>query len=88
MILVVERELAAASRLKAMIEFFDSPRVVTAQPDNWRCEIDRDFRSGRRLDAVFLGTDLEDAEINEVLEAVGQIDPNVSIVLMDEGGSS
>jgi len=85
MILVVEREMAAASRLKAMIEFFDSPRVVTAQPDSWRREIDRDAASGRRLDAVFLGTDLEDSEIDEVLEAVGQIDPNVSIVLMDEG---
>ena len=88
MILVVEREAAAASRLKAMIEFFDSPRVVIAEPETWRREIDRDAVSGRRLDAVFLGTDLEDSEIDEVLEAVGQIDPNVSIVLMDEGDSS
>ncbi|MEO1244420.1 MAG: hypothetical protein AAFX56_01955 [Pseudomonadota bacterium] len=84
MILVVDRESGAASRLKSMIEFFDSPRVVTAAPEDWRRRLEIDQHGRQRLDAVFLGTKLKESEIDEVVGGVGRIDPNVSIVLLAE----
>lgn len=79
MILVVDRKEAVAARLKSMIEFMDTPEVVTAAPADWQSRID-----GARLDAVFLGPDLGDSEISEVVDGVGRIDPNASIVIVDK----
>ena len=79
MILVVDTEAAVAERLKSMIEFMDTPAVVTAMPDDWRQQAE-----GERLDAVFLGPDLADREVAEVVDGVGEIDPNASIVIVDK----
>ncbi len=79
MILVVDSQEQVAARLKSMIEFMDTPEVVTAEPRDWKARIE-----GARLDAVFLGPDLADGEISEVVAGVGDIDPNASIVIVDK----
>ncbi len=83
MILVLDNNTAAASRLKSMIEFMDAPPVVTATPASWRSSIDEAAADEQRLDAVFLGATLSDAEITAVVDGVGEIDPNASIVIVD-----
>ena len=78
MILVVDSKAAVAERLKSMIEFMDTPAVVTAAPGDWREQAE-----GERLDAVFIGPDLGDTDIADVVNGVGEIDPNASIVIVD-----
>ncbi len=78
MILVIGSETGAATRLKSMIEFMDSPRVVTASPSDWRTSVGEE-----RLDAVFIGNDVADGDIDAMLDELEHIDPNVSIVMID-----
>ena len=79
MILVVDTKAAVAERLKSMIEFMDTPAVVTAGPGEWRA-----CAEGERLDAVFLGPDLGDEQVQDVFDGVSEIDPNASIVIVDK----
>lgn len=81
-ILVVNHGDSAARNLKELLEFMDTPRVQVANPDNWRESLGE-----RRLQAVFIGPDLVDAEIDTLLAAVGEMDPNVSIVLLNEAAT-
>lgn len=77
MILVINRTESDASRLKELIEFMDSPSVCVAAPDEWRQRL-----GGHRLEALFVGSELSDTEVSTLLEGVGQLDPNVPIVMM------
>lgn len=79
MILVVDTKATVAERLKSMIEFMDTPAVVTAAPADWR-----ERTAGERLDAVFLGPDLGENDVADVVDGVGEIDPNASIVIVDK----
>ena len=79
MILVVDDRAERADRLKAMIEFMDAPNVVAANTDSWQA-----CAEGERLDAVFLGGGLDDPAVAGVLDAIADLDPNVSVVLLDE----
>ena len=79
MILVVDDRPDRADRLKAMIEFMDAPNVVAASTDSWRA-----CAEGERLDAVFLGGCLDEPAVTGVLDAIAAMDPNVSVVLLDE----
>ena len=78
MILVIDSEQAAATKLKSMIEFMDSPRVITAAPGDWQSSL-----GDERLDAVFIGSDVADGDVDAMLHELEHIDPNVSIVMID-----
>ena len=57
----------------------DSPVVETATPSRWREQL-----GAHRLEALFVGPDLDDGEVNQLLDDVGHLDPNVPIVLVGE----
>lgn len=76
-ILVVNHLQAEAENLKELIEFMDRPHVCTATPEAWR-EVLGDLR----LDAVFVGPDVSDDEIDGLLTDIGEFDANVPIVLL------
>ncbi len=80
MILVVSRTESAGRELKELIEFMDTPRVGIAAPGEWR-----DKLGNCKLEALFVGSDLSDEEIDELLGDIGQLDPNVPIVMMNDG---
>lgn len=82
-ILVVNRDPAAARNLKELIEFMDTPRVRTAAPGAWQKRLGR-----RRLDALFIGPDVSDDEVREVLGDVKRLDPDVPIVVLHESSGS
>ena len=65
-------------QLKELIEFMDEPEVCVAAPDNWLSRV-----GNHRLAAVFLGNDLPEEDVNRLIQDVGELDPNVPIVLVD-----
>jgi hypothetical protein len=79
-ILVVNRTGVEAENLKELIEFMDTPNVRTAGPGGWRRAL-----GDRRLEALFVGPDLSADEINALLADIGDFDPNVLIVMMNDG---
>ncbi|MDX1498764.1 MAG: hypothetical protein R3176_02630 [Woeseiaceae bacterium] len=81
LILVIDRESESAENLKGLIEFMDAPLVRTAGPDDWQEAV-----GGDRLQALFIGPDLDDAEVERLVAAVGRIDPNVAIVMVKGEG--
>ncbi len=79
LIVVVNRAEAAAENLKELIEFMDAPNVCTATPAEWR------RRAGdARIEAVFVGPDLSDRDIRKVVDDVGELDPNIPIVVITD----
>ena len=80
MILVVNRGPAAAANLKELIEFMDAPHVSTATPKEWRRELGEN-----RLEAVFIGPDLNDKDIHSLVDDIGKLDPNIPIVMITDG---
>jgi DNA-binding NtrC family response regulator len=78
-ILVVDPSRAVAEHVKELIEFMDSPRVVTALPDDWQARL-----GDNRLEALFVGPDLSDTDVRKLLSDLAQFDPNVPVVMMSE----
>ena len=79
LIMVVNRGEAEADRLRQLIEFMDSPAVTTSSPCRWRERL-----GDHRLEALFVGPDLSDKDIDALLTDIGEYDPNVPIVLVGE----
>jgi len=79
MIMVVNRTASAAENLKELIEFMDAPHVCTATPTGWREEV-----GDHRLEAVFIGPDLDDKDIHALVDDIGQMDPNIPIVMITD----
>ena len=79
MIMVVNRVPSAAENLKELIEFMDAPNVCTATPRRWRREVE-----GHRLEAVFIGPDLDDDDIHSLVDGIGELDPNIPIVMITD----
>ncbi|MCP5093288.1 MAG: hypothetical protein GY949_20455 [Gammaproteobacteria bacterium] len=79
MIMVVNRPGAAAENLRELIEFMDAPHVCTATPGEWRQQI-----GDNRLEAVFVGPDLSDKDIRSLLSDIGDLDPNIPIVMISD----
>ncbi len=77
LILVVNKADAQAENLKSLIEFMDSPEVLTAGPGDWRERLGENT-----LEALFVGADLSPTDIEALLSDVGSIDPNVPIVML------
>ena len=80
MIMVVNRGELAADNLKELIEFMDAPHVCTATPKGWQEQV-----GDSRLEAVFMGPDLSDRDIRSVVTEIGELDPNIPIVVITEG---
>ena len=78
-ILVVNRSESAARNLKDLIEFMDTPPVLIAAPEDWRKRLGE-----QRLDALFVGPDMSDTEVTALLTDIGEMDPNIPIVMMNE----
>jgi len=78
-ILVVNHGRAQAQSLKQLIEFMDTPDVRTATPGQWR-----DCLGNAPLDALFVGVDLSDDDVRELLDDVSAENPDVPIVMMHE----
>lgn len=83
LIMVVNHGQQDADNLRQLIEFMDEPEVRTATPDNWRAVIGE-----RRLGAVFVGADLSDDEVRQMLSDIGDLDPNVPIVMLQGAAAS
>jgi len=79
-ILVVNRTKVEAEKLKELIEFMDSPNVRTTEPGNWRRTL-----GDHRLEALFVGPNLSTDEVSGLLADIGEFDPNVPIVMMNDG---
>lgn len=80
--MVVNRAGTAADNLKELIEFMDAPDVRTSTPAEWRQQI-----GDSRLEAVFIGPDLSDKDIRKLVDDIGQLDPNIPIVMISEDQS-
>lgn len=76
-IIVINRTISDAENLKELIEFMDEPDVHTSTPGEWQSCV-----GNGRLDAVFMGPDLTENEIRSVVGDLGNLDPNVPIVML------
>lgn len=76
--MIVDEVPDRAQKLKALIEFMDVPEVQVASPEGWQSGI-----GDRRLAAVFLSDDLEEDRLHRVITGVGEHDPNVPIVVVN-----
>lgn len=81
--MVVNGTASAAENLKELIEFMDAPHVCIATPAGWRDEV-----GDRRLEAVFIGPDLSDKDVHALVDDIGQLDPNIPIVMLTDGQES
>lgn len=79
LIVVVNNSAATTNNLKELIEFMDTPEVCSAKPREWRQAV-----GSRRIEAVFIGPDLEDGEIRSLVGDIGKLDPNIPIVMLSE----
>lgn len=82
MIMVVNRVLDEANKLTRLIQFMDVNNVCAAEPERWQKKI-----GDKRLEAVFVGADLTDQDVDKLLLEVSQIDPNVPVVMMSNSQS-
>lgn len=80
-ILVVDQDPVLAQHVKELIEFMDSPSVVTAELADWRQRLGE-----RRLEALFVGPDLAGDEVLVLLSDLRAVDPNVPVVVMQGDG--
>ncbi len=78
-ILVIDDELERAADLKGMIEFMDSPAVRISVPDEWQAQL-----GASRAAAIFLAETLPPDTIERIVQEIGNLDPNIPIVLMDK----
>jgi len=79
MIVVVNHSEATTDNLKELIEFMDTQEVFSARPSEWRKLV-----GDRRVEAVFVGPDLDDGEVRTLVGDVGELDPNIPIVMLSE----
>ena len=78
LIMVIDDARIPAENLKELIEFMDVPRVQISAPKEWRSKL-----GNRRLAAVFLGKDLAEHQIVQLMDDIGELDPNVPIVMVN-----
>lgn len=78
-IMVIDHDLTVSKHVKELLEFMDSPCVVTAMPEDWKERLGE-----RRLEAMFVGPELGDDAVDGLLNELETIDPNVPVVVMQE----
>lgn len=64
-----------------MIEFMDSPEVRVTHPHAWQ-----EALGDARAAAVFIAEEIEPQQIEQILQEIGDHDPNVPIVMMSSEG--
>lgn len=79
LIMIVDDAPDRAQNLKSVIEFMDVPQVRISAPEDWRSRV-----GDRRLAAVFLSGDLDHDRLHRVIAEVGEHDPNVPIVIVND----
>ena len=79
-ILIVDDDELMAQNLKELIEFMDTPHVVTAAPRDWRERV-----GDCRLEAMFVGAALTDVDLGNLLADLKKFDPNVPVVVLERG---
>lgn len=77
LIMVIDGANHCGLQLKELIEFMDEPEVCVAGPDDWLAQI-----GDHRLAAVFLGRDIPKDDFDHLIEDIGELDPNIPIVLI------
>ena len=77
-ILVVDSDVSSAESLREVIEFMDSPLVTVANPTDWQERLGK-----RRLEALFVGPGLNDRQLTGLFNALGKMDPNVPVVMLN-----
>ncbi len=77
-IMVVNAGATMADNLKELLEFMDTPEVRIATPSRWR-----EIADDRRVEAVFVGPDLGDAEVRTLLTGIRDLDPSIPIIMLD-----
>lgn len=77
LIMVVNHAVTEAENIKELIEFMDAPSVCMATPDGWRQQA-----GDERVDAVFVGPDLTDGDVRALVSDIGDLDPNIPIVML------
>ena len=80
--MVVNPSAATADNLKELIEFMDAPEVRVATPSEWR-----EVAEATRVEAVFVGPDLDEDEVHGLLAGIGELDPSIPIVMLDPEAS-
>jgi len=76
LIMVIDQSDERADGLRELIEFMDAPDVCTATPGNWRVRM-----GTNRLAAIFVNEELPSADMSGLLNNIGELDPNLPIVL-------
>lgn len=76
-ILIIDQDPVLAEHVRELIEFMDSPSVVTAEPDDWRQRIGE-----CRLEALFVGPDMSEDDVSLLLADLKTVDPNVPVVMI------
>lgn len=76
LIIVIDTADGAAGKLKELIEFMDAPKVCACSLEEWKQEL-----GDRRLEALFVDGQLPGSELDNLLEDVGKLDPNIPIVV-------
>lgn len=82
-IVVVNHGETTTDNLKELIEFMDTPRVCSARPRDWHKQV-----GDRRVEAVFVGPDLHEGEVRSLVGDIGELDPNIPIVMLSETAST
>jgi len=78
-ILIVDDNAASAENLRELIEFMDNPSVTTTASSEWKQALGE-----RRLEALFIGPDLGERELANLLVELQEIDATVPVVLCEE----
>ena len=79
-ILIVDDDESVAQNLKELIEFMDTPNVITAAPQDWRQRVGR-----CRLEAMFVGAAVSDDDLGNLLIDLKKFDPDVPVVVLERG---
>ena len=61
-----------------MIEFFDEPDVRTCRPDAWKKTL-----GGARLGALFVGPDVSDSEVSDLMSEIRGFDRKIPVVMLN-----
>jgi len=78
-ILIVDDDAATAEKLRELLEFMDKPSVVTAASRDWKERI-----GDRRLEALFIGPELDEQKLTRLLNDLKDIDATVPVVMCEE----
>lgn len=77
-ILIVDDDAATAEKLRELLEFMDKPSVITAACRDWQQRL-----GNRRLEALFIGPDLDEHKLTLLLNDLKEIDATVPVVMCE-----